>query len=61
MRGVVWVWLHALNMSALRGLPTRPCFPAALPPMLQQLIDGCNAALAGYPTTIDEDLALLNG
>ncbi|PRW51051.1 fructose-bisphosphate aldolase-lysine N- chloroplastic [Chlorella sorokiniana] len=27
----------------------------------QQLIDGCNAALAGYPTTIDEDLALLNG
>ncbi|KAL4444028.1 hypothetical protein ABPG75_011765 [Micractinium tetrahymenae] len=26
----------------------------------QQLIDGCSAALAGYPTTIDEDLALLN-
>lgn len=27
----------------------------------QQLIDGCTAALAGYPTSIDEDLALLNG
>ncbi|KAI7846455.1 hypothetical protein COHA_000066 [Chlorella ohadii] len=27
----------------------------------QQLIDGCSAALAGYPTSIDEDLALLNG
>lgn len=26
----------------------------------QQLIDGCSAALAGYPSTIDEDLALLN-
>ncbi len=25
----------------------------------QQLIDGCTAALAGYPTSIDEDLALV--
>jgi [ribulose-bisphosphate carboxylase]-lysine N-methyltransferase len=29
--------------------------------LLQQLIDGCNTALAAYPTSIDEDLALLNG
>lgn len=36
---------------------------ARMPPLPapQQLIDGCSAALAGYPTTIDEDLALLNG
>ena len=34
--------------------------PALHTLLLQQLIDGCSAALSGYPTSIDEDLALFN-
>lgn len=39
-----------------------PPLPRCAPPaaLLQQLIDGCSAALTAYPTSIDEDLAMIN-